>query len=332
MINRKLVIIALAAGFIATGCSDDDVSENVGQENTASPQVEETSEQEVVTEKVPEDDFLVAFEGPLTHVHGMGFINSEQGLYFATHYGLKIYKDGSWLETDGQLNDYMGFNAVDEGFYTSGHPGADSDLPNPIGIQRSSDGGRSLESLGLEGETDFHWMAAGYRSHDLFVMNSQANSKMDTGFYFSGNAGADWQQLEAQGIEGELLALAIHPDNSQFLAAASAEGVFLSQDGGTSFSRVTEDGEYGTAVHFTEDELYYASYGSEAALQSYNLEGDESRSLELPELEKDSAVYIAVNPSDQNEITFYTVQGDAYISNDGGETWEEILNEGQILS
>ncbi|WP_422122262.1 F510_1955 family glycosylhydrolase [Planococcus sp. X10-3] len=321
--TKKFLFVALAAGFIAAGCSDG--SDNEANENSAAPEEEATEQQ-----NAPEDDFLQAYDGVLTHVHGMGFVESEGGLYLASHAGLKIYQDGSWFETDGMFNDYMGFNAVDDGFYTSGHPGGDSDLPNPIGIQRSNDGGRSLEELGFVGETDFHLMAAGYRSHDLFVMNPMANSEMEAGFYFSDNAGEDWQRLEPQGLDGDLLALAIHPDDSQLMAAASTTGVFLSEDGGATFERLTEDGEFGTAVHFTADKLYFASHGEGASMKAYDFESGESETLELPELNEDGAIFIAVHPANDEDIVFNTAKGNTYISNDGGKSWEEIMSAGQV--
>lgn len=325
--SKKLLMAVLATGFIAAGCSSG--SDNEETQNTKSPE-EETVEQETVAENSADNDFLLPFDGTLTHVHGMGYIESEDGLYFASHTGLKVYRDGKWFETDGMYNDYMGFNAVDEGFYTSGHPGMDSDLPNPIGIQKSTDGGQSLESLGFEGETDFHWMAAGYRSHDLFLMNPQANSELEAGFYLGKNGGEEWNRLEPQGLDGDLMALAIHPDDSQMLAAASSTGVFLSKDGGATFERLTEEGEFGTAVHFTEGQLYFGSHGTEAAIKSYSLDEAEPVSLPLPDLKDDGAVFIAANPEDQEEIAFNTAKGDAFVSADGGESWQEIMNEGQI--
>ncbi|XKE95336.1 hypothetical protein LG326_03115 [Metaplanococcus flavidus] len=325
--NKRFLTVALAAGLIAAGCSDG--SDNGAAEKAAPPE-EEATEQEASTEKNETDDFLVPFDETLTHVHGMGYMESEGGLYFASHTGLKVYRDGEWFETDGMYNDYMGFNAVDEGFYTSGHPGMDSDLPNPIGIQKSTDGGRSLEEIGLVGETDFHLMAAGYRSHDLFVMNPQANSEMEAGFYFSDNDGADWEQLDPKGIEGEIMALAIHPDDSQLMAAASNAGVFLSEDGGATFERLTPEGEFGTALHFTDSELLYASHGTAAAMKSYSLEDGETQSLELPELGEDGAIFIAANPAKPEEMAFYTAMGDSYLSGDGGGSWQEILSEGKI--
>lgn len=325
--SKKLLMTVLASGFIAAGCSADSNDEET--QSVALPE-EEAAEQQADTENSLEDDFIISFDGALTHVHGMGYIESEGGLYFASHTGLKVYRDGSWFETDGMYNDYMGFNTVDNGFYTSGHPGTDSDLPNPIGIQKSLDGGRSLESLGFEGETDFHWMGAGYRSHDLFVMNPKANSEMEAGFYLSENAGEDWERLEPQGLDGDLMALAIHPDNPELMAVASSSGVFLSKDRGATFERLTENGEFGTAVHFTENQLFYASHGSEASLKGYALDEADSVSLQLPDLNGDGAVYIAVNPGDAEEIAFNTAKGDTFVSPDGGQTWQKIMNEGQV--
>lgn len=313
----------LAAALIAAGCNGGSADKET---DTTAPGEETMAEQQSASE----DNFLVPFDGTLTHVHGMGFIEEEGGLYLASHNGLKVYQDDSWFETDGLFNDYMGFNAVNSGFYTSGHPGTDSDLPNPIGIQHSNNGGRSLESLGFEGETDFHLMAAGYRSHDLFVMNPQKNSKMEAGFYISDNEGEDWKQLEPQGLEGELLALAIHPDNSEMMAAAGAAGIFLSTDGGATFDRLTEEGEFGTAVHFTEDALLYASQGFEAVLKTYDLKSKETEAVGLPELTEDGAVYIAVNPANDKEMAFNTVQGHTFVSQTGGESWKQIMNKGQV--
>lgn len=326
--KNKLFMTVLASAFIAAGCSAD--SDNETSQNVAPAEEEETVEQPADGESSAEDEFLLPFDGTLTHVHGMGYIESDGGLYFASHTGLKVYRDGSWFETDGMYNDYMGFNTVDNGFYTSGHPGTDSDLPNPIGIQTSSDGGRSLESLGFEGETDFHWMGAGYRSHDLFVMNPAPNSEMEAGFYLSENAGEDWERLEPQGLDGDLMALAIHPETSEWLAVASSTGIFLSKDGGATFERLTADGQFGTAVHFTEDHLFYGSHGSEAALESYALDGAESESFQLPDLNGDGAVYIAVNPGNAEEIAFNTAKGNTFFSQDGGATWEMIMDEGQV--
>ncbi|MBM7707682.1 hypothetical protein JOD03_002629 [Chryseomicrobium aureum] len=276
------------------------------------------------------DSFEVPFEGELNHVHGMGYAGEENGLYFASHTGPKIYRDGEWFETADNFYDYMGFNAVDEGFYSSGHPTADSDLPNPLGIQRSIDGGETLEEIAFQGETDFHAMAVGYNSHDIFLLNPAKNSLLEAGFYKSNDKGESWEPVKASGLEGEVMALALHPTDSNFVAAATSTGVYFSRDGGENFEAITSENETGTAVHFTEDQLYFGSYGTAAALVKYTMENEELKTVNIPDLPQDAIAFIAQNPTDERELAIYSLQGNAYLSEDGSQTWETLLEEGKI--
>lgn len=326
--NIKWVLVPLMTGLLLAGCGEEEVPEPPNAETAEDVETDETDKTTQSAET--SEKFEVAFDGRMDHVHGMGFIENEEGLYFASHHGLKIYRDGEWLETNDHFHDYMGFNAVDDGFFTSGHPGPGSMMQNPIGIQRSKDGGRSLDHMGFEGETDFHGMAAGYRSHHLFVMNPQENSKMGPGYFRSEDEGKGWQQVDGKGLEGEISAFAMHPSDSQLIAAATTAGIFLSEDGGDSFTLVTEDGIYGTAVFFSEDALYYATYGTQAELIEYTWENDGQQALELPDLPEDGILYIAQNPSNKDEMAIYTAAGHAFISEDGGGTWNQILNAGQV--
>ncbi|MGJ9459006.1 F510_1955 family glycosylhydrolase [Oceanobacillus sp. CF4.6] len=301
MLRMTIITVTIIVGIFLAGCSNNQ-----------------------------EKDYEVAFDGTVDHVHGMGYAGINKGLYFATHTGLKIFRNGDWYETTRNFNDYMGFNAVDEGFYTSGHPGEDSDLQNPIGIQHSFDGGRTLEHLKFEGETDFHAMAVGYNSHDIFLMNPAKNSELEQGFYRSSDEGESWENVSASGLTGEILSLAIHPSNSSFVAAATSTGIYLSEDGGNNFQIVTEGNDVGTAVFSNDDHLYYASYGSIPELVKRNVENGEEETIDIPEFEEDGVVYIAQNPQDENQLAIYTTKGHAYLSEDGTKTWEQILENGQV--
>ncbi|MHA7155588.1 F510_1955 family glycosylhydrolase [Arthrobacter sp. TMN-50] len=61
----------------------------------------------------------------------------------------------------GPTIDLMGFTAAGNGdFYASGHPGPGSELPDPVGLIRSTDQGQSWQPLSQQGESDFHALAA----------------------------------------------------------------------------------------------------------------------------------------------------------------------------
>ncbi|KAB8139129.1 hypothetical protein F9U64_01690 [Gracilibacillus oryzae] len=299
--KRLMIVVTILTGLLIAGCSSN---------STDKP-------------------FEVSYDGNLEHVHGMGYAGNDGGLYFASHTGLKIYREGEWYKTSKNLNDYMGFSAVDKGFYTSGHPGKDSDLPNPIGIQRSFDGGKTLESLKFEGETDFHAMAVGYNSHDIFLMNPAKNSELETGLYTSSDDGESWESVDGKGLEGKVFALAIHPTNSNIAAAATTNGIYLSDDGGESFQLITEASQ-GTAVYFNDENLYYATYKAGPDLVKYNLKSEEKESLNLPDLNEDGPVYIAQNPQESQGFAIYTTKGQAYITKDGTESWQQIVENGKV--
>ncbi|MEN1969638.1 F510_1955 family glycosylhydrolase [Lentibacillus sp. N15] len=300
MKKKTMIVATIIAGFFIAGCSSNESKE-----------------------------YEVSFDDSIDHVHGIGYVGNDEGLYIATHTGLKIYRDGEWLETTKNSNDYMGFNAVDEGFYTSGHPGEDSDLPNPIGIQRSFDGGKTLESLKFEGETDFHEMAVGYNSHDIFLMNPEKNSELGKGLYRSNDDGKSWESVRAQGLDGDLFALAIHPSDSKLVAAATTTGVYLSKDGGEDFQSLTDNAQ-GTAVFFNEESLYYASYNAAPSLVKYSIKDSDQEELTLPDLTEDGPVFITQNPQDEKQFAIYTTKGQAFLSNDNMKSWDQIIVDGKV--
>ncbi|MFC4402781.1 F510_1955 family glycosylhydrolase [Gracilibacillus xinjiangensis] len=270
--------------------------------------------------------FEQELEGSLTHVHGMGFNETGDRLLFGTHEGLKFSENGKWFETTKNMHDYMGFVAVDQGFYTSGHPGKQSDLPNPIGIQRSFDDGRSLESIDFEGESDIHFLAVGYYSHDIFIYNPDANSKLEAGYYLSENNGKTWTKLNGSNIKGNLFHVAIHPHESQYLAAATTDGIYFSKDKGKSFNLITNQSQ-GTAVYFNEDTLFYSTDNGQPSLVAYNWGTGKETNLNLPELKEDAPLFISQNPQSDEVLAIYTIKGSGFISTDGAKSWQMIINQ-----
>ncbi|MDQ6755068.1 MAG: exo-alpha-sialidase [Actinomycetota bacterium] len=98
---------------------------------------------------------------PVAHVHGMSVDPMSTKILLATHDGLYDATKKPAVKL-GDSIDLMGFTATDdpEVFYASGHPGPGSGLPNPVGLIRSKDAGKTWEPISRQGESDFHALTA----------------------------------------------------------------------------------------------------------------------------------------------------------------------------
>ena len=269
----------------------------------------------------------------LTHVHGLAFSPTGGHLLVPSHHGLAVYGDGHWSKAPGPEHDYMGFSVTKSFLFSSGHPVPGSGLINPFGLIRSSDGGRTWDKLGLEGESDFHVLAAGYQTNAVYVFNPQRNSRMpDPGLYYTLNNGFTWQRAKAQGLAGKIIALAVHPTDPKAVAAATDRGVYLSKDSGATFVAVAADGQ-GLAVCFDLDgkRLWYSSFAGQPRLAHVDLTARKNASVPLPALSKDAVAYIAQNPKRPGEYAIATFERNVYLSRDGGKTWTQIADRGRGL-
>ncbi len=122
----------------------------------------------------------------LEHIHGFGYSADGTQILVPAHTGLVSYSNGQWKPIDTAKHDYMALPLLIMAFTVVVIPPLVLSLKNPIGIVKSSDIGKSLSKLGLEGESDFHAMTVGYKSHAIYVLNEQPNSKMKIpGLYYS---------------------------------------------------------------------------------------------------------------------------------------------------
>lgn len=270
----------------------------------------------------------------LTHVHGLAFSPDGQRLSIPSHHGLAVYSEGRWSKAAGPEHDYMGYAVTRQAIYSSGHPARGSGLVNPFGVIKSSDGGQTWQQLGLQGESDFHLLAAGFDSASLYVYNPRPNSRMSApGLYYSRNDGANWQRASAQGIGEAPTALAVHPSDTQVVAVAIGAGLYLSRDAGQRFRAVIE-GEQVVSATFSLDggSLWFGSYGESGKLSRLNLQTREVTALAVPELNEDAVSYLAQNPAKPQEWAMATFKRDVYLSKDAGTTWRAIAKAGQTLN
>jgi photosystem II stability/assembly factor-like uncharacterized protein len=168
-------------------------------------------------------------------------------------------------------------------------------------------------------------MAAGYENYAVYVANPAPNSRLPVGLHYTLDEGQTWQQSQASGISGSPIQLAAHPTEPGMVAVAAEGGLFLSNDYGDTFTRVGDAAPV-TAVTFDPngERLLFAYQG----LSAYDLSTGQTASFQTPSVTGDDAVgYIAVNlVSDQ--IAFATFDRDIYLSEDEGQSWEAIAEQG----
>lgn len=207
-------VVALLAAPTFAGCSADGTSEGSDAEDRrgASSRPEDGS-------AVPE---VPAEAG---HVHGMALDPVDGLLYLGTHAGTMLL-DGDTITRVGDATiDLMGFTAAGpDHFYASGHPGPDDELPDPVGLIESIDGGETWRSLSLAGESDFHTLgAAGTR---VYGFDGQLVASKD---------GTDWA---TGAVDVAPASLAVDPADPDRVVATTEQGPQVSEDGGVTFTNL----------------------------------------------------------------------------------------------
>lgn len=200
-LTRRLLLtggIGLLGAGVVTACAEPGPS--AGSEAGAGPQDGADSEAGAA----------------MGHVHGIARDPSDGVVLLATHYGLFRVQDGE-LVSVGPTVDLMGFTLAPEGRYlASGHPGAGSDLPEPVGLIESTDQGESWTVVSRGGESDFHALTAGAGR----ILGFDGELRMSTD-------GENWETLS---ISAPPAALAVAPGTGEIVAATEA-GLLLSADG-----------------------------------------------------------------------------------------------------
>lgn len=159
---------------------------------------------------------------PGAHIHGLS-VNGETGqVLLATHEGLYDVSKKPAVKV-GPASDLMGFAAaMEQGvFYASGHPGQGSSLPGPLGLIKTSDGGKTWEQLSRQNESDFHALAT--TKSGIVAFDGALRTSTD---------GKTWRTVTAGFIPA---ALAGSP-YSDIVLATTQDGVQRSSDGGATWA------------------------------------------------------------------------------------------------
>ncbi|MCY0906726.1 exo-alpha-sialidase, partial [Arthrobacter sp. H14-L1] len=91
------------------------------------------------------------------HIHAITVGPASSEVLLATHDGLYDASKKHPVRTSDTI-DLMGFTATADPavFYASGHPGAGSALPDPVGLIKSVDSGKTWKPVSRQGQSDFH--------------------------------------------------------------------------------------------------------------------------------------------------------------------------------
>lgn len=259
------------------------------------------------------------------HIHGLGFSDDGTRLFAPAHIGLFVFENGNWLTPDVPAHDYMGFSATDNGFYSSGHPDLRTDFESLLGLVKSEDGGRTLNVLAFAGESDFHLMGVGYRSHAVYVINPSPNSQLSTGLFYTLDDGATWNQSQAIGLSANPIQIAVHPTEAGTVALATETGLHISNDYGNTFTLTGDTSPVSAAAFAPDGAMLLFGYQS---LYTLNLSNGETTLIQVPSIaETDAVAYIGVNPM-TNAIAFATINKDIYLSQANRQSWEQIAEQG----
>ena len=160
------------------------------------------------------------------HVHGIG-IDDDGRVLLGTHGGAMAVEDDAVRHVGRAATDLMGFVVAADGtLWASGHPGPGDDLPEPVGLLRSTDGGQSWEQLSRGGQSDFHALAAG--DGVVYGFDGVLRRTED---------GRTWTEPGGDVLPASL---AVDPADGDLVLATTQAGPVRSTDGGATFSRLAD--------------------------------------------------------------------------------------------
>lgn len=314
------VIMAILTGIllIASGCSNKSGdTKKTNQENKA----ETNADFEIVAAK----SFKVK------NIRGIGYPGNDNALYLSANDGLKMYSDGKWTKTTINQHDYIGFQALESGFLSSGHPQKGTGFSDPLGLVQSTDKGKTLNKLAFYGKTNFHFIAESFSGDGLYVISEQPNDGLNLGVNYSTDNGGTWNKSAFKDFNADSLGMmAVHPNNGAIMAMSTRSGIYYSTDNGNTMKLITEPFMV-TALTFSGDSILFSSVENDKILLStVNPESGEKKSITFPYLDYDNPItYLTVNPKNTNQMAFTTYKNDLYESIDSGKNWRNLIKDGK---
>ena len=246
---------------------------------------------------------------------------ADDTLWMATNTGLFRVPDGAreperitgrLRASDGSQGEIseglvVRFTGPDE-LLASGHPPADTvELPDVLGLIRSTDGGKTWTSVSELGTSDFHAIE---QVGDVVVGSQFGQSQI----LVSKDAGRNWESRTSPSV---LVDIEVKPDDASQWIATSAEGIFQSRDEGQTWRRV--DVKPNSYLSWpAPDLLYRIDPGGEIQVSE-----DAGRSWKARGSTGGEPQALVADGRDR--LFAILLDGALKRSDDGGQTWTTVL-------
>lgn len=183
----------------------------------------------------------------LSHIHS---IKVQAGkILLGTHEGLFTYLGkGKIRQISNENFDVMGLSINSESMYASGHPGPGSQLPEPIGLLKSIDGGKKWQKVSLQGEVDFHLLESKGR---LIYGGDSGSGRL----YYSTNMGGSWNVLGSNHFQD----ISINPENHAHVLAVEGGRLIYTKDNFRK-SRTLDIGAQISQIEWSKRGIFASSY------------------------------------------------------------------------
>ncbi len=182
----------------------------------------------------------------VSHLHQIKVIENKALLL--THEGLFELVGKNDMKLIGKDKiDVMGLTSLGKVLVASGHPSKGSNMPNPIGLIRSIDGGLSWKVISLAGKVDFH-LLEGARS-DLYGADSQSGNLM-----YSADSGKRWISVGANSFED----IAVSPKMPGMAIAIKSSELLLTENAFKSTTKIKNNLKI-TQIEWRNSGLYALS-------------------------------------------------------------------------
>jgi len=108
--------------------------------------------------------------------------------------------------------------------------------------------------------------------------------------------------------------------------------LYLSANYGDNFEKVLSGLQITSLFFNDKGTLFVGGYKNEPLLLEMDIETKKMKELNLPILKEDAIAYFAQNPVKENEMAMITFKKDVYITENRGQNWTKIADQGKALS